>query len=36
MKDLVDANALHVFTPRWTRLVDNLRGFGFKEERTAE
>lgn len=36
MKDLVDANALHVFIPRWTRLVDNLRGFGFKEERTAE
>ncbi len=35
MKDLVDANALHVFIPRWTRLVDNLRGFGFKEERTA-
>lgn len=34
LKDLMDRNALFVFTPRWTRLVDNLRGFGFKEERT--
>lgn len=35
LKDLIDRNALYVFTPRWTRLVDNLRGFGFKEERTS-
>ncbi|MHC1781960.1 MAG: UbiX family flavin prenyltransferase [Anaerolineaceae bacterium] len=35
LKDLVDQNALYVFTPRWTRLVDNLRGFGFKEERSV-
>ena len=26
--------ALYAFIPHWIRLVDNLRGFGFKEERT--
>lgn len=34
LKNLVDENSLYVFTPHWTRLVDNLRGFGYKEERT--
>ena len=27
-------NQLYVFVPRWVRLVDNRRGFGFKREWT--
>lgn len=34
LKNLIDENSLYVFTPHWIRLVDNLRGFGYKEERT--
>ena len=34
LKNLLDENSLYVFTPHWIRLVDNLRGFGYKEERT--
>jgi 4-hydroxy-3-polyprenylbenzoate decarboxylase len=33
-KEEVARNLLYVFTPRWLRLVDNSRGFGFKEEWT--
>ncbi|MCI0521928.1 MAG: pyridoxamine 5'-phosphate oxidase family protein [Chloroflexi bacterium] len=28
----VTASQLYLFTPRWARLTDNRRGFGFKEE----
>ena len=34
LKDVVAQNALYVFTPQWLRLVDNRRGFGFKQEWT--
>jgi nitroimidazol reductase NimA-like FMN-containing flavoprotein (pyridoxamine 5'-phosphate oxidase superfamily) len=27
-----DEEILYVFTPSWVRLVDNSKGFGFKEE----
>ena len=32
LKAIVARNQLYVFTPRWIRLVDNRRGFGFKQE----
>jgi uncharacterized protein YhbP (UPF0306 family) len=32
LKEAVMSNSLYVFTPRWVRLVDNRRGFGFKQE----
>ncbi len=32
LKTVVERNALYVFIPRWARLVDNRRGFGFKQE----
>ncbi len=32
LKAIVLSNALYAFTPRWLRLVDNRRGFGFKQE----
>jgi uncharacterized protein YhbP (UPF0306 family) len=32
LKDIVAQNALYVFIPNWIRLVDNRRGFGFKQE----
>ena len=32
LKSIVASNALYAFTPRWLRLVDNRRGFGFKQE----
>ena len=28
----IERNVLYVFTSRWARLVDNRRGFGFKQE----
>jgi len=28
----IERNVLYVFIPRWARLVDNRRGFGFKQE----
>jgi uncharacterized protein YhbP (UPF0306 family) len=34
MQDVLARNTLYVFTPRWLRLLDNRRGFGFKEEKT--
>jgi uncharacterized protein len=34
LKAMVAQNALYVFTPHWIRLVDNRRGFGFKQEWT--
>ena len=32
MRELVAQNQLYVFIPTWVRLVDNRRGFGFKQE----
>jgi 4-hydroxy-3-polyprenylbenzoate decarboxylase len=32
LKDEIARNRLYVFTPTWARLLDNLRGFGYKEE----
>jgi hypothetical protein len=32
LKAAVERNALYVFIPHWARLVDNRRGFGFKQE----
>jgi uncharacterized protein YhbP (UPF0306 family) len=32
LKSIVASNRLYAFTPRWLRLVDNRRGFGFKQE----
>ena len=32
LRAVVASNTLYVFEPRWVRLVDNRRGFGFKEE----
>lgn len=32
MRELVARNQLYVFIPDWVRLVDNRRGFGFKQE----
>ena len=29
---VVERNTLYMFAPRWIRLVDNRRGFGFKQE----
>jgi len=34
LKEELARNTLYVFTPTWLRLVDNWRGFGFKEEWT--
>ncbi len=34
LKEELARNTLYVFTPHWLRLVDNSRGFGFKEEWT--
>jgi uncharacterized protein YhbP (UPF0306 family) len=31
LKDAVARNTLYVFEPNWVRLVDNRKGFGFKE-----
>ena len=33
-KEEMARNIFYVFTPQWLRLVDNSRGFGFKEEWT--
>lgn len=32
LEDLVAANQMYSFEPTWIRLVDNRRGFGFKQE----
>jgi uncharacterized protein YhbP (UPF0306 family) len=34
LKPLLSRNALYIFLPTWVRLVDNRRGFGFKQEWT--
>ena len=34
LESVVARNALFAFEPRWIRLVDNRRGFGFKQEWT--
>ena len=34
LQEQLARTALYAFIPHWIRLVDNLRGFGFKEERT--
>ncbi len=34
LKEIIVKNSLYVFTPDWIRLVDNRRGFGYKEEKT--
>lgn len=34
LKPVVDRNELFAFVPTWIRLVDNRRGFGFKQEWT--
>ncbi|MBE0696226.1 MAG: UbiX family flavin prenyltransferase, partial [Anaerolineaceae bacterium] len=36
LKDVVAKNTLYAFQPEWIRLVDNRRGFGFKEEWTSK
>ncbi len=33
LKEAVASSQLYAFTPRWIRLVDNRKGFGYKEER---
>jgi hypothetical protein len=32
LRELVARNQLYAFSPDWIRLVDNRRGFGFKQE----
>jgi len=32
LRAAVEGNVLYAFTPGWVRLVDNSRGFGFKQE----
>lgn len=32
LKEILSRNLLHKFRPDWIRLVDNRRGFGFKQE----
>ncbi|OGO40811.1 MAG: hypothetical protein A2W36_05815 [Chloroflexi bacterium RBG_16_58_14] len=34
LEEVIARNALYAFQPRWIRLVDNRRGFGFKQEWT--
>jgi uncharacterized protein YhbP (UPF0306 family) len=34
LKEIVARNTLYAFRPHWVRLVDNRRGFGFKQEWT--
>ena len=35
LKDVIARNTLYAFHPTWIRLIDNRRGFGFKEEWSA-
>jgi uncharacterized protein YhbP (UPF0306 family) len=32
LEGIVSANEMYVFTPHWIRLVDNRKGFGYKQE----
>jgi uncharacterized protein len=34
LKEIITQNTLYAFRPQWIRLIDNRRGFGFKEEWT--
>lgn len=34
LQDIIAQNQLYVFVPHWIRLVDNRKGFGFKQEWT--
>ncbi len=34
MQDEITRNQLYAFTPRWVRVVDNRKGFGYKREWT--
>jgi flavin prenyltransferase len=36
MQDVVQKNGLFVFRTRWARLIDNAKGFGYKEEWPVE
>jgi hypothetical protein len=36
LKEIVARNQLHCFSPTWMRLIDNRRGFGFKQEWSFE
>lgn len=36
MKSIVASNTFYVFRPTWLRLLDNRRGFGFKDEWNAD
>lgn len=36
LQDVVAQNQLYVFIPAWVRLVDNRKGFGFKQEWTLK
>lgn len=36
LEAIVSANEMYIFTPHWIRLVDNRRGFGFKQEWSRE
>lgn len=36
LKQVVASNTLYAFTPNWIRLLDNRRGFGFKDERILD
>jgi len=32
LRQVVERNTMYMFAPRWERLVDNRRGFGFTQE----
>jgi uncharacterized protein YhbP (UPF0306 family) len=32
LRPVISTNQLYVFSPNWTRLLDNRRGFGFQQE----
>jgi 4-hydroxy-3-polyprenylbenzoate decarboxylase len=34
LKEILARNSMYAFLPAWIRLVDNRRGFGFREERS--
>jgi 4-hydroxy-3-polyprenylbenzoate decarboxylase len=36
LKDIIAKNRLYAFRPEWVRLIDNRKGFGYKEEWTSQ
>jgi hypothetical protein len=32
LQEIVVINQMYVFKPHWVRLIDNRKGFGFKQE----